>query len=123
MTYKFKYVGATVKEPNVVQGKGRPIRPERWIYPDPIQRDQYYALLKHRAQARYRQESHSLTEEQWFDLWREEWHNRGRKAHNSCLCQIEIGLGWHYSNVEVVPRSEYLKRSAEYRARKRANND
>ena len=91
--------------------------PTKWLSgPDEIQHDKYYALLKHRAQARFRKESHSLTWEQWQDLWPHDlWFQRGRTKESLCLMQIDPEAGWHKNNVEVVTRHTYLKRAQEYK--------
>ena len=93
--------------------------PDNWITgPDEIEHDKYYAWLKHRCQAKYRGEDYSLTWEQWQTLWpNDKWFERGRSKHSLCLIQIDRAAGWHYNNVEVVERVEYLKRASEYRAR------
>lgn len=93
--------------------------PSRWIAgPDEIQHDKYYALLKHKAQAKFRGEDHSLTWEQWKDLWpNDKWLRRGRRGTDLCLSQIDRDLGWHYDNVHVIKRIEYLQRAKEYRDR------
>lgn len=109
MTYKFKYA-RTSKKRLGEKGLGAPVNPDKWCYSDPEQRDQYYALLKHRAQAKHRGETHSITPEEWFALWQDCWHLRGRGADNLCLCKTDPLLGWHVHNVEIMPRKEFLKR-------------
>jgi hypothetical protein len=117
--YNYKYVRKTQGSVDYYPGKGGRVVPSRWCYPDPEQRDQYYGLLKHRAQAKFRGEEHSLTEQEWFDFWKDgAWAQRGRQRYCLCLVQIDPSLGWHKDNCEVVERYEYLKRSAEYRALK-----
>jgi len=94
-------------------------RPERWkTGPDPVEHDKYYSFLKHRTQAVYRGESHSLTWDDWERLWpTEQWLQRGRTKHSLCLMQLDPEAGWHTYNVEVVERIVYLLRSKEYRAK------
>lgn len=102
-------------------GRGPKIRPERWISgPDVLQRDKYYAWAKHKSQALFRGEAHSLTFEQWCELWTDElFLQRGRLATDLCMMMIDLEAGWHYSNVEIVERIEHLKRAREYRDRQR----
>jgi len=90
--------------------------PSKWIAgPDPIEHDKYYAWLKHKAQAKFRQEDHSLTWKEWQSLWPTElWLGRGRGKHDLCLMQVDREGGWHIHNVEVVERIVYLQRAAEY---------
>lgn len=93
--------------------------PNKWIVgPDEIEHDKYYALLKHKAQAKFRGEEHTITWEQWRDLWpNDKWFCRGRAKTDLCLSQVDRDLGWHYDNVQVIQRIEYLKRAKEYRDR------
>jgi len=85
------------------KGRGRPVRPDTWITgPDETVRDQYYAHLKHRAQARFRGEEYNLTWEDWQELWRCCWQCRGRKATELSLYRIDNKLPWDTSNVVVV---------------------
>jgi|TARA_B110000977_G_scaffold194615_1_gene271559 hypothetical protein len=83
-----------------------------------IERDTYYGFLKHRSQAKYRSEEHTLTVANWTDLWTEEnWLRRGKTRHSLCLMQIDPEAGWHINNVKIVERIEYLQRAAEYKAK------
>ena len=108
MSYTTKY--------KIIKG---PVRKNRWkLGPDTdmITLDKYYGLMKHQAQAKYRGESHSLTWEEWSQLWpTEQWLQRGKSKHNLCLMQIDREGGWHMHNVEVVERMTYLARAQEYR--------
>ena len=81
-----------------------------------IRQDIKYAWMKHRSQARYRDEPHDITLEQWQELWSEDlWFQRGRGADNLCLSKQDPSLGWSISNVEIVTRREFLKRNKEFR--------
>jgi hypothetical protein len=115
MTFKPKYL-APLKNPIGHGGPGLPADPRLWTPAAVLERDMYYALLKHRAQAKFRGESHSLTREEWSALWQGQWHRRGRLTDSLCAVQRDPELGWHVNNVEVVPRIEYLRRAAEYRS-------
>ena len=116
MTYEIKYINPLINKKRGV-GQGRYPLEENWCTEARIiERDIYYAFLKHRAQAKYRNESHSLTADEWSSLWTVElWLQRGRKKTDMNLVQINVGLGWHLNNVEVTTRHSYLKRSSEYR--------
>lgn len=75
---------------------GRKERPKTW------QRDRYYALLKHRAQARFRGEEHSLTEEEWNDVWDEaSWSQRGRSPQDLALFRKDPQGPWSRPNTVV----------------------
>lgn len=115
-----KYVPPSTRKPDTDPNHGCPINPSRWKSgPDLVSHEQYYAWLKHRAQANFRKEEYSLTWEEWTDLWGNgKWEQRGRGRDDLCLMQLDRAAGWHKHNVEVVPRVEYLKRMGEYRALK-----
>jgi hypothetical protein len=107
---KYKYATHVLKGP-APDGRGRPYNPEKWIMgPDPLKRERYYALLKHRAQARFRGEEHSLTWEQWESIWdADTWAQRGRGSDDHCLVMVDPGLGWHRSNCEITTRRKHLQ--------------
>lgn len=96
-----------------IKGTGRRQTPEKWkTGPDPLQRDKYYGYLKHRSQARYREEDYSLTPEEWLSIWTDEaWLNRGRLSDNYCLVMKDRELGWHMDNVELRQRKTWLQES------------
>lgn len=109
---KYKYaVHTNNAKPRGTNRPGRCLDPDSWCTgPDPVRHDKYYAYLKHRSQAKYRKETHSLTWEQWETLWPNDlWSQRGRSADSLCLQQIETGEGWHISNVEIVTRRQHLQ--------------
>jgi hypothetical protein len=119
MTYKHKYV-CPLKHPLDAERRGgvKP-RKELWTGDALILRDRDYAFLKHRAQAKFRCEDYSLTLEQWQELWPiDTWLQRGRTPDSLCIIQLEAGGGWHWDNVVIAPRIEYLRRNREYRARR-----
>jgi len=74
--------------------KGPKPKPKTW------QTDRYYALMKHRAQARFRGELHTLTEQEWNAIWTEtHWSQRGRKPHNLALWRLDPAQAWSKHNV------------------------
>ena len=97
--------------------KGRKARPEEWLTgPCPETHDKYYAWLKHRAQAKYRQEDYYLTWEDWCELWTPElWPLRGKQADSVCLQRKDIWGAWTLENCEIVSRLEQLRRQREYK--------
>lgn len=119
MEYKFKYAAQSDRIKGQCKGAGNAINPLNWMHgPNPIIHDQYYAWLRHRAQAKFRGETHDLTFEQWLDLWPEElWLQRGRDADSLCLSRVDFWGDWEISNVEVMSRREHLrkKRKREYK--------
>lgn len=92
--------------------RGPKVNPDNWISgPDPIQRDKYYAWLKHRAQAKFRKEEYFLTWEDWDTLWSiDDFLNRGRYADSLCLSRIDNDGPWDISNVEILTRLEHLRK-------------
>lgn len=106
MTYKLKYL-APLKNPNIKRGpRDRGMRPDpaNWDSEETlIERDKYYALLKHKSQADFRGEQHDLTWEQWQTLWPTEvWLNRGRSKHCHMLVRIDVNGAWTLNNVAVI---------------------
>lgn len=91
----------------------RNIDPNTWITgPDLNRRNKYYAYLKHKAQARYRGESYSLSFQEWETLWQDDvWEQRGKTADSLCLAQIDCKQGWHVNNLEIIPRKQQVSRT------------
>jgi len=64
--------------------------------------DRYYALLKHRAQARYRGELHEITPEQWAELWPKElWDRKGRSSTDLALFRRDLEAAWTIDNTVI----------------------
>lgn len=97
--------------------RGRNSDPDKWITgPDPITREKYYAWLKHRAQAHFRNEPYMLSWQDWQTLWSDSsFQQRGRRKTDLCLARIDHLGAWSMDNVIVCTRIEYLRRAAEYR--------
>lgn len=91
-----------------------PIRhyPDKWLSgPDYDNHQKYYAWLKHRSQAYYRQEGHLLTWTKWLELWPEEiWAQRGKRRHDLCLSRPDPELPWSDDNCEIITRQEQFNR-------------
>lgn len=121
LNYQPKYNRYELKYPLYDRPKwvnGSKPNPELYTEHALLERDIHYALLKHRAQARFRGESHSLTTEEWQELWTvERWMQRGRTVDSLCLSMIDPSEGWHLDNVSITTRREHLKRNKEYRAK------
>ena len=119
MKYQPKYNRQELKWPLHDRPKGlHGIKPNLEYYTEEgkIERDIHYGYLKHRAQARFRNEDYSLTVEQWKELWTlDKWLARGRGRNDLCLAQIDPSLGWHHDNVDLFERIEVLRRNKEYR--------
>ena len=122
MKYKTRYALAPKwdigKRPKGARGT-KPVE-EYWCTEEAtIKHDKYYAWMKHRAQAKFRKEEHTITLDEWMDLWTDEaFLQRGRSKDSLCLQQKDVGKGWHLNNVEIVSRLTHLKRAKEYRDNK-----
>jgi hypothetical protein len=80
-------------------------------FQDPVLHDLYYGFLKHRAQARFRQEPHSLSWRQWQILWPDSmWKKRGRGPRSLRLAQKNPKLGWSLKNCEVVEHGTHMSK-------------
>lgn len=109
---KFKYA-VYQNQPPVERksGRGRRVDPNSWICgPDPQVRDKYYSYLKHRSQAHYRGEEHTLTWECWQELFTDAvWEKRGRRVDDLCLGRLDWTRGWHDDNVKIMTRREHFE--------------
>lgn len=97
-------------------------RPHQWCTgPDPFKHSMYWPFQAHQAQAKFRGDEHTLTFEEFFEIWKNDWHNRGRQADNMCLTRIDHGGPWSKDNVELVTRQEHLERQGFYRQQNGSN--
>lgn len=121
--YTCKYNVVQAKYPDNVRPQGTHgvyAQPEFYTPQGIIDQDIKYAWMKHRSQAAYRGEDHTITLEEWRELWPNDvWFQRGRGADNMCLSKLDIELGWSTDNVEICTRRKHLKRAKEYRDAKR----
>lgn len=110
ITMQYKYTPKPrVRTSKAIKGHGRYYNPEHHKHKDPLQREKYYAYIKHRAQANHRGELYELTEEQWMHLWTDElFEQRGRDITAYCLRMIDPDMGWCIGNVEIVTRREHF---------------
>jgi len=110
MTYIAKYI--TPNKTNLPigsPGKGKKVDPKNWTGDRLIQRDKYYAWLKHKSQAAYKSEAYFLTWEDWQQLWPNElWFKRGRKIDDLCLTRPTFEGPWSMQTVEVTTRRKHF---------------
>ena len=98
-----------------MNARGKP-RPHQWCTgPDPFKHSMYWPFQAHQAQARFRGDEHTLTFEEFFEIWKDEWDNRGRKAHNMCMTRKDSTGAWSKENIELITRQEHLERQGFYR--------
>lgn len=76
--------------------------------------DQRLAFHRSRAQARFRQEpwSEEFTFEQWWEIWRDHWHRRGRAPDDLVLVRRHCDQPWHQENVDLWLRRDWLQKSS-----------
>lgn len=95
------------------QGKKRP---HTWISgPDEYKHSMYWPWQLMKAQATFREEGFDLAFEDYYQLWKDDWNNRGRQADNMCITRIDPDKPWTKDNTELVTRHEHLKRQGFYR--------
>jgi hypothetical protein len=104
------------------KGDGRPGRysnPETWKSgPDLFQREKYYAYLKHKSQARFRNEPYDLTWADWQTLWPDDrFDKRGRSKESLCISRLNRNDSWNLNNCLVTERYNHLKRAKEFKTR------
>lgn len=95
---------------------GRGLRPHVWKSgPDELRHDIYNAFLKRKAQANYRKEGWFMDFEEFYDLWKDEWHNRGRLSHQMCMSRYDDERPWTRANTYIRSRYEQLLEQAQKR--------
>jgi hypothetical protein len=84
-------------------------RPHIWkCGPDADRHRMYQPWLCSKAQANFRQEEWTLTFEEYYELWREDWDNRGRMPENMCMTRKDKEGAWEVDNVHIITRKEHL---------------
>ena len=100
------------------RGKARlgKIYPDSWLSgPDEFRHSMYLPWLRAKAQANYRSEDWQLTFEEFFTLWKDQWHNRGRLITSVCMSRDDMEGSWDINNTIIITRYEHIKRTAEHR--------
>lgn len=84
--------------------------PNLWITgPDPFRHKLHHPWQLMKAQANFRDEEFTLTFEQFFELWKDDWHNRGRQPENVCMSRHDFTEAWSFENCYIVSRKEHLR--------------
>ena len=92
------------------------IRPHQWkMGPDPKIQDMYYAWMKRKAQAKFRKEEWELQWEDFYELWKDCWHLKGRLADDVCMTRDDIEKPWSKENTIIISRREHLKRQKQFK--------
>jgi hypothetical protein len=88
------------------------IAPQDWLSgPDPVDHRLYNDCLKARAQAWYRGEQWSITEQEYIGLWRNDdnYKKKGRTRESLCMVRVDPEQPWTVDNVEIITRLEHLR--------------
>jgi hypothetical protein len=64
--------------------------------------------MRAKAQANYRKEKWNLTFEEFYDLWKYDWANRGRGADNMCMTRHNPYGAWEAGNIVLMTRHDHL---------------
>ena len=92
-------------------------RPHVWLCgPDEYKHSMYLPWMRARAQANFRKEGWEISFDEFYELWKEHWLNRGRKPENMCMTRDDYDGPWIIGNVTVVTRAEHLKRQKDNRS-------
>lgn len=66
----------------------------------------YYAYLRLKSQAKYRNELFYLTEEEFMDLWKDKIHLKGRGKGKLRMTRKDRTLPWITDNIIIGTQSE-----------------
>lgn len=84
---------------------GRKPNANMWTDERLLQREKYYAFIKHRAQCNYRGEDFFLTETDWLSMWTDElFKQRGRKSESLCIYRVDPEKPWQADNIDINTR-------------------
>ena len=90
-------------------------RPEMWKVKGEIPHQQHRTYMKAKAQAAFRKELFELTFEQYQQLWKGKWQDRGRDNHKLTLTRKDTQKPWCMDNCVIMTRLEHLRRQAYFR--------
>lgn len=94
--------------------KGKKQFPEKWkMGPDVDTNEMYYAWMKRKAQAKFRHEEWELKWEDFYELWKDNWHQRGRLPDDLCMTRDDIEKPWSKENTILINRRRHLQRQKE----------
>lgn len=86
-------------------------RPNAWTFIDPVQHKLHEWSMRARAQAWYRGEEWTLTDQEYIDLWtaNDNYKLRGRSNHHLCMTRIDPDGAWSLDNVHIITREQHYK--------------
>jgi 5-methylcytosine-specific restriction endonuclease McrA len=88
--------------------------PHTWLSgPDEVDHKLYIDCLRARAQANFRGEGWTITEQEYIKLWRtdDRYKLKGRGTESLCLVRIDLEKAWTLDNVEIIERIKHFRRS------------
>lgn len=102
------------KPVKIKRGRKGP-RPHVWkCGDDEYKHSMYEPWMKARAQANFRKETWTLTFEEYYDLWKEDWNHRGRGSDDICMTRKDVDGAWDKKNTILMTRKEHLKRCGKH---------
>jgi hypothetical protein len=63
-----------------------------------------------KAQCKFRKEPFYITWEQFQDLWKGNWHNRGHALTCMCLSRKDDALPWNIENTQLIYREDWHRK-------------
>lgn len=103
-------------------GKKQGTYPDKWLSgPDVINHKLYTDCQRARAQAWYRGEDWSISEQEYIDLWRRDdrYLRKGRTTGSLCMIRIDIEKAWSLANVEIIERNRHFRRTHTFKRLRR----
>ena len=95
----------------VRRGRPKGPRPELWVTgPDELKHSMYHPWQMAKAQAKFRDEGWDLDFEDYYEIWKDIWDQRGRGSDDLCMTRIDSSGPWSKANTEIVVRIEHLRR-------------
>ena len=100
--------------PNLKNRGPKGTKPHIWRSgPDEQRHYQYQRWHCHRAQAHFRGEEHTITFEDYVEVWGDKWSQRGKLAHSLVLTRKDLEKGWHKDNICLMEKLQHLRRVGE----------
>lgn len=94
-------------------GRKKGLYPNSWYSgPDPVDHKLYIDCQRARAQANFRGEGWSITEQEYIALWRENdsYKSKGRGTGCLCLVRIDLEKPWTLDNVVILERVKHFRK-------------
>ena len=93
------------------RGGPRGPRPHLWKTGpyDEARHNMFTPWMVSKAQANFRSEEFTLTFEEYYELWKNDWNNRGRKPDNMCMTRKDTDGPWSADNCYIISRREHLQ--------------